>query len=281
MPRRRRAGSARSGEPYEPQPPGGPDHDGGRRRYDPAWDDWRTPRRWPGVLISCIIVLGFIGVVVWHFHPHTKPHRPPILKSLVSHQPPYVPGPGAKVTTFTGDADAASLSYGYDGQLLVMHASCACTYNFVVTISNSTGTPVSAPINVTGPYLSTLNISGGLPGRYTLTVNGSGPWKIQLIQPAPTLHDIAVPFKYFSEGNSVIGPFSSADRSLALRFLSFTDGYVFVHILNQNGAAQGLAFIGRGELEHSLVLNDLPDPYYLEIDASGFWSLRVQPAPAP
>ena len=170
--------------------PDGPPPAGGRsrRRYDPAWDEWQRPRRWPGILLSCAIVLGFLGVVVWHYRPHPKApvaaptYTPRQLKGL---RPTFVVGAsgrGVDVTTYRGTKNKLGLAFTTNGQLLVLHAKCTCVYNFVVTISDAGGVPESFPVSNTGTSNVTLNQTLD-PGRYVMRVIASGPWEVQLIQP--------------------------------------------------------------------------------------------------
>jgi hypothetical protein len=266
--------------------PDGPPPAGGRsrRRYDPAWDEWQRPRRWPGVLISCAIVLGFIGVVVWHYRPTPKHHAAPSIipkQSIKNLKKTYVlTGPGVGVTSFHGTGNKPRLLFNSNGKLLVLHARCVCTYNFDVTISNTFGLPETPPINNTGTSDQTLNVT--LPaGHYVLGVVGSGPWHIQLLQPTGTVRVLPTepkPFSYLSTGPSVLGPFSSANRFLYLRYLGAPTSAIHVYVLDPEGVRVDTAFSSRGGLvQRGAVLPNPSNPYYLEVDSSsGLWSLIVQ-----
>lgn len=261
----------------------------GRRRYDPAWRDWNAPRRWPGIALTCVIVLAFVGVVVWHFRPHATPakstvHLPALQpcsarKSGTCFSSAFVPGTAGHevLTTFRGTKDRTGLRFTSNGQLLVLHAGCLCAYNFVVEVSSSLDQPIAFPVNTNGHYNSVLNAT--MPaGTYSLSVIGSGPWVVQLIQPTAGAPAIATPFQYFSSGNDVLGPFSSANLALHLRFLSGTNGSVYVHVLNGAGVRIATPFEGRFAVKRYALLNHvagLSNPYYLEVDASGYWDLQV------
>jgi hypothetical protein len=248
----------------------------GRRRYDPAWDDWNPPRRWPGVLISCVIILGFFAVVVWHFRPHVdlKVHDP--LPSHSKIEPLYVIGSHgyAVVHTYHSTHGVAGIPYVANGRLVVLHAECTCTENFVVSVVSSLGVPLAYPVNTSGTFDAALNLTEA-PGRYTLSVVGTGPWEVQLIEPTPTMPAIATPYKYFHYGNDVLGPFSAANRSLGLKFLA-PGGTVRVIILDRYGFPVASPFAGRTDVVATRVLARLPNPYYLVVDASGFWQIKVQ-----
>jgi hypothetical protein len=265
--------------------PDGPPPAGGRsrRRYDPAWDEWQRPRRWPGILISCAIVLAFIGVVVWHYRPTTpKTHAPP---SIVSKQgiknlkkTYVVTGPGIRVTSFHGTGDKPRLLFTSNGKLLVLHAQCLCTYNFDVTIANTFGVPQVPP--VTGSADETLNVT--LPaGTYVMSVIGSGPWQIQLLQPTGTVRVLPTepnPFTYLSTGPSILGPFSSSNRFMYLRYFGGPTGGINVYVLNPEGVQVDTVFSSKGKLiERGAVLPNPSNPYYIEVDSSsGLWKLLVQ-----
>jgi hypothetical protein len=268
-----------------PPPPGGARS---RRRYDPAWDDWKRPRRWPGILVSCLVLLGFLGVVAYHDRPHTPRPSPKDVSQPPSDfsffrgtKPPFViarSGVGAVIRTFHGTHNLRVARFTTAGGLLVMDARCACTYDFIVTLTTVTGTPVQFPVSATGPFRGTLNVS--MPaGAYDLSVVASGPWRIRLVQPTAALTPIRTPFLYPSSGQSVIGPFSSSNRYLVYKFLSRTNGGFHVYVLNAKGYRLDDAYSGHLYLlPTGVTLPAPPNPFYVEVDAAGFWSLRVQAA---
>jgi len=275
-----------SGPDATAQGPDGPPPSGGRsrRRYDPAWDDWRSTRRWPGVLLTCAIVLGFMGVVVWHYRPHPAPqHKAQFTKNQLSAlKPPFAPSvAGAVVYTFHGTKSHTGYHFFTTGSLLLLHATCDCAFTFVATIANSSGTPIASPIGTTGIANVTLDETLAR-GLYSMSVVASGPWEIQLIRPTPSSPDISTsprPFKYFSSGSSLIGPFSSASRLMDLQFALPTGvlGTIRVFVLNGLGQRVETAFASQVNLNRRVALARLPNPYYLEVDASsGIWQLIVQ-----
>jgi hypothetical protein len=296
MPPFRRGGSK---APTAPADPGGsvatltaPGPDGpppapgsSRRRYDPAWDEWQRARRWPGILISCAVVLAFIGVVVWHYRPNTKPPPPPVYtqKELKGLKPTFVVGAsgrGVNVRTYRGTTNKRRLVFTTNGQLLVLHAKCTCIYNFVVTIANTGGVPEAFPVSNTGTSNVTLNQTL-LAGRYVMSVIASGPWEVQLIQPTaatPPLKTTPKRFKYFSVGPSVLGPFSSANRYLYLQYVPGPDGQIHVYVLDPAGARVDPAFkVIDQPFKAGVTLPNPSNPFYVEVVAStGLWSLRVQ-----
>lgn len=270
-----------------PGPEDAPPIRGSRRRYDPAWDDWRRPRRWPGVLLTSVVVLAFIGVVVWHYRPHTAHKAPTVYQQIGVGKVfgPFVPladGHGASVRMFRGTRSAQHLRFATDGKLLVMHAICDCTYNFVVTITNPIGSPVAFPVTSTGPFDGTMNVT--LPaGLYFLNVVAPTPaaWKVQLIQPGPSPPVIPTPFKYppgkfVTLHPSVLGPFSASDRFLYFKFFSATNGTGRVYVVDPAGVHVDQVFYVRALFSNGRTLPNPPQPYYVEVDASGYWQLRVQ-----
>ncbi|HEV3212556.1 MAG TPA: hypothetical protein VGZ03_04075 [Acidimicrobiales bacterium] len=260
--------------------PDGPPPEAGRsrRRYDPAWDEWERPRRWPGVLITCAVVLGFLGVVVWHYRPTTAPAHTHKAQKAFNGLPSGAFVPAGPTETFRGTHNRAGIAFTSNGHLLVLHASCLCTYNFAVTIFNAGAVPVAPPIANSGNSNVTLNEM--LPaGGYKMSILGSGPWEIQLIRPNASVPLLASrpghPFAYDSAGPSVLGPFSSADRFLYLKYLGI--GNIYVYVLDPNGNRIDTAFFGRAFIKHGVALPNPPDHYYVEVDAStGFWKLLVQ-----
>jgi hypothetical protein len=300
MPQLRRGGSKTAPSPGDatggvgtltaPGAEGSPPAGGrSRRRYDPAWDEWQRPRRWPGILLSCAIVLGFLGVVVWHYRPHPKPPAAPAhytKSQLRDLKPTFVVGAsgiGVRTTTYRGKGNKRKLPFTTNGQLLVLHATCACIYNFVVTISDVGGVPVSFPVSNMGNSDVTLNQTLA-PGRYVMSVIGSGPWEVQLIQPTaatPLLKTAPKRFKYFSAGPSVLGPFSSANKYLYLQYVPGALGHVSVYVLDPAGVRVDEALkAGSHPFRAGATLPNPSNPFYVEVDAgSGLWSLHVQRSP--
>jgi hypothetical protein len=266
-----------------------------RRHYDPAWDDWNAPRRWPGILLSCLIVLGFLAIVIWHFRPHTAPIRPVTvtIPSKGTLQKPFLVGGGTKdvIATFNGTRDRSNLGFTSKGSLLILHAKCTCQYNFDVTIDQGLDQPVQIPLSGVGNHDTVIDVT--LPqGNYQFSVVGSGPWRLQLIQPEANLPVVATPFvpattkggcgchefSWFSGGDAVIGPFSSADHYLKLTFLSAGNSDIFTRILNAQGASLATPLFGKSPYAHAVTIHSLPSPYFLEINATGFWLVEVRPS---
>ena len=114
-----------------------------------------------------------------------------------------------------------------------------------------------------------------------LSVIASGPWEVQLIQPTratPLLKTAPQPFKYFSTGPSVLGPFSAANRYLYLQYVPGPDGQIHVYVLDPAGARVDPAFKVVGQAyKAGVTLPNPSNPFYVEVDAgSGLWNLRVQ-----
>jgi hypothetical protein len=251
-------------------------HGRSRRRYDPAWNDWNPPRRWPGVLLSCVIVVGFLSAVIWHLRPHSTVHHPAVVFKNPHVKPPFMPlVKDTRAITFSGTSDRNGMHFASNGGLLVLHAKCTCQYDFIVTISNKNLLPISFPVNDSGHVNDVLNVTVPV-GPIVLSVRAQGPWYVQLVQPLAATPTIPVPFAYFSSGNDVLGPFSAADRHLGLQFLSLTNGAVLVRLLNEQNIALQTPFQGRIGFSATKTLAPLSGPYFLEIDATGFWNLTVK-----
>ena len=275
----------RRGTLVAPPPPGpgpapgapAPGHRGGRR-YDPAWNDWTPPRRWPGILLSCVIVLGFLSAVAYHLRPHTTPHKAKVVfpRGNLDVKPPFMPSvKGARAAAYAGTHDTYGLRFASNGGLLVMHARCKCQYNFIVEIQNQSLTPVAYPVDGIG-HMDLVLSATVPPGPLLITVRAAGPWFLQLVQPAATTPTVPVPFKYLSTGNDVIGPFSSSDAYMSFQYLS-TDGAAVVHVLDTHGFGLVTPFSGRIAIKAHKTLTGLPNPYFLEVDTTGgLWDLIVR-----
>ena len=279
---RRRGKSGRGGPPVEHGTEAGSPGDGRpRRRYDPAWNDWNPPRRWPGVLLSCLIVLGFISAVVWHLRPHPAPHHAVVVINNGAKAPksPYlIPVKGTRAIAFSGTHNESGLKFTSAGGLVVLHAKCTCQYNFVVTIWNQ-AVPIAFPVNDTGHVDLALNATVPV-GPLVLSVVGQGHWYLQLTQPLPTTRRIPTPFTYYSSGNDVIGPFSPTAKYLDFKFLSLSGGTAAVHILDSKGFGVQTPFSGKDAVSANRALVTVPNPYYIQIDATGgLWNLEVDRSP--
>lgn len=258
-----------------PPPRGAP-----RRRYDPAWDDWNPPRRWPGILLSAVVVLGLLAVVIWHFSPTHKARQATQEKIVTNGQRPASPyvvgqssGKGVITTPYhgRGDADIPLVSWG---SLMILHAKCVCTFNFAVTIKNAQGLPVAVPINTSGTVGTVLDITEP-PGAYEAAVLATGPWEVDVIQPQADAPTIATPFAYYSYGDDVLGPFSGANHYLDLQFLGEGDA-ISVQLMNDRGTVLGTLFAGRNFYERNRPIAAPPNPYYLLVTSGGYWSIDVR-----
>ncbi len=254
------------------------------RRYDPAWDDWKHARRWPGVLASCLVVLIFLSALIWYNRPQGATHHHgnaglPSIAVRPAFIPAFPPVGGGTVATFTGKGSTSGLVFNARGGLTLIHTQCLCANNFDVTILNVAGDPVAFPVIVTKSYDAVQAVT--VPaGKNRITVVGSGPWTIRVIQPTATTRTLATPFSYFSEDPDVVGPFTSPNRFLTFKFLPYAGGSVSVYALN----LQGLDVLPLGAAlltattasSRDVTLAGMPNPFYLEVVSTGLWSLTVQ-----
>jgi hypothetical protein len=124
------------------------------RPYDPAWDAWRPPRRWPGIALTAVALSGLTLALIYHFTPsrgHTNVTLPtvPGAKVEAPYQPPTDVLPSA-VQNFSGTRAQSGLSLNTSGSLAIWNFHCLCRHNFAVSVYDAKGTLNAVPVNALG-----------------------------------------------------------------------------------------------------------------------------------
>ena len=240
------------------------------------------------MLASCAVVLVFLAAIIWVNRPTPTHHHGSVgIEVAIAVKAPFVPAvaSGGTTTTFSGKASQSGLVFNGLGGLTILHATCVCSTNFVVVVNNPQGAAIDYPVNVIGGYDAVQPITAP-KGKDRLSVIATGPWKLVVVQPSAAARPLASPFSFppasakkpSSAIEDVVGPFRATDSKLTFRFVPLEGGNVTVYALNVDGQATGFGrplLTWATERASTETLRGMPDPYYLEVVASGFWVLSV------
>ena len=249
------------------------------RPYDPSWDLWRPKRRWPGVVITAVIVAGFVAVLGYRYT--TTPAALPSAFAPTSTsqlQPPYFPPVNPKsaaLQTLTGSKNRTMVPVSATGGLMVWYFQCRCFANFGIIVHDSSGQVVDIPSNATGVVTSAVPARYA-KGRYTLDVIADGAWTISLIDPHG-LSPLPLPYSYLSTGRSVLGPFKGPAAKFEVDFAGAIGARMSMTISDGTSTMPSLALLDSTMFVKKFTLNKLPNRYWLIVDGNGFWNVKVNP----
>ncbi len=247
------------------------------RPYDPAWDLWRPVRRWPGILLSAVVTMVLIGVIAFHFEHQVAP--PSNFGSNVIHAPlrgayfPPVPDTAPGVQVFTGNASDNHVAFSSPGGLTTWTFQCRCRSNFAVTVRNALGNIIDVPVNEIG-HTRLAATANYLKGSYTFDVLAQGKWKIRLIQES-ALPLVTTPFKYFSSGTSVLGPFPASSSNVVVDYIAAIGTYTTVQIEDAKNSSQDYFVFADQSGSKTASLPSPPNPFFLVVKSSGIWYVKV------
>ena len=249
------------------------------RPYDPAWDLWRPIRRWPGVIISALVTTGLLLSIAYHFQ-HRVTQAKAVVQAPVGQpiQPAYFPPvslTSGAVQHFTGVTSGFNIPFTATGRLTSWTFSCRCTNNFNVVVHSAAGALIEIPVNTIGPT-RVATVANYKAGDYTFDVTADGRWTANLIDESQ-LAQIPTPYRYFSAGTSVLGPFSSTSNHLSVGYLGSLGELLSVHVVDKNGAGYGYPIFTIRQISANLTLTNLPPrSYYLVVSGVGLWLVDVK-----
>jgi len=249
------------------------------RPYDPAWDLWRPARRWPGILLSGLVLASLGGLLAYRFTSNTSIKAPVVTPSAQdplrpAYLPPVTPGT-PDYQSFHGNKSQNYIPVHANGHLMVWYLECQCRANFGVLVHNAAGALVDIPVNGVGTVLLAAPAQYAA-GNYTFNVIADGRWKAALINPLG-LSTQATPFSYLSAGQSVLGPFAGPTAHLTIGYMGTIGTRMIVTASDGSiGKPRLLVFDVTGFVK-KLTLTDLPPRYWLIMNGTGFWDLKVLP----
>lgn len=248
------------------------------RPYDPAWDAWQPRRRWPGILISAVVIAGFVGSLAFKYT--SKPATAPTViasGSLSQIKAPYFPpvSPNAaQLQQSSGTKAASNVAYQANGKLMVWYFQCRCVTNFGVIVHSANGSVIDVPVNSTGKTV--IAAPAFYPkGKLLVSIIADGQWTVSLIDPS-TLPNQALPIDFLSTGQSVLGPFAGPSLNASIGFLGAIGNRFTMSVTDGSLATPRLLMFESQSFSKDLVQTKLPKKYWLIINGNGLWQLKVK-----
>ena len=247
------------------------------RPYDPAWDLWRPKRRWPGVLLTAVIVSGFVIVLGYRYATAPKEQTAAFTPSPSTPlQAPYFPPVNPKsaaLQQLTGNKNRTSIPVRATGKLMVWYFQCRCFANFGVIVHDSSGQVVDIAYNSTGVVTAAVPARYGA-GNYTIDVIADGSWTVSFIDPHG-LAPLPLPYSYLSTGKSVLGPFSGPSATVGVDFVGAIGARLSLLVSDGTTAQPALAVLDQTMFVKKFPLKNLPSRYWLIVDGAGYWDVKV------
>ena len=270
-------------EPIVLPPPPNPDF------YDPDWDEWKEPIRWPAPVAVFLVVLALIGVYIYHTEDKKSSSAttsPVVIKSPTPTTFAVAAGTGQPADqTFSGSTSTTTSAFTAPGGLGVFSGKCECQATFGVTVLDSTGTTTAIPINSQGENLSgsfSGSVGTSLPqGSYTLKVAAKGPWTLSVSFPT-NVPTVKLPLTVGSVGPSLFGPFPAGQAlKIVFGFYGNPNPPAELQVINADGTP--------GEILWSQSIDSAPltkvlpaqaQAFYLSMsDIPSWWTTIVSVAP--
>ena len=269
----RRSRSSDSAPPFEP----GIEIRKGRP-YDPSWDLWRPKRRWPGVLLTAVIVSGFV-VVLGYRYATAPPAAPSAFapNPATALQTPYFPPvnpQSAALQQITGEKTRTSIPVRSTGKLMIWYFQCRCFANFGVIVHDSLGQVVDIAMNATGVVTAAVPARYAA-GDYTVDVIADGSWTVSLIDPTG-LPPLSPPYSFLSTGRSVLGPFAGPSANIGVDYVGAIGSRLTMLVSDGTTAPPALAVFDQTMFVKNFPLRDLPRRYWLIVDGAGYWKVKVE-----
>ena len=248
------------------------------RPYDPAWDAWQPRRRWPGILISALVIAGFIGSLAFKYtsKPATAPTviAPGSLSQVkIPYFPPVSPN-SAELQQSTGTKAVSNVAYQANGKLMVWYFQCRCVTNFGVIVHSANGSVIDVPVNSTGKTI--IAAPAFYPkGKLLVSIIADGQWTVSLIDPSK-LPNQTLPLDFLSSGQSVLGPFTGPRLDASVGFLGAIGNRFTMSVTDGSLATPRLLMFESQAFSKTLVQTKLPKKYWLIVNGNGFWQLKVK-----
>jgi len=250
------------------------------RFYDPDWKAWESPRRWPMVIATVLLLVGVVGGYLVLHHRDALPSHPhfnfPAVKTGGNPIPGSGPGQPAAIV-FRGKSTQKNLPLTVQGGVQVFTMSCRCSAYFAVEVATKAGVPVALPVNTNRAYTGSVAVS--IPtGSYDLTVVADLPWKVSITQ--PTGERPWAPKSYVDAFDGVLGPFQLTPTShLKVAFLPFVSNQLSLALLPAAGGTSVPVLSSSAQLLGTTVQTKVPTAglYYVTAQTGGFWSVKVLP----
>ena len=255
--------------------------------YDPDWDKWKEKSKLPDRIFIALVVVCLVGggaFFVWKYARSLWGSNAPQAKTA----PVFVfkPVPGTpKPHVFTGKGVGRTPAFTVPGGVSVLSATCKCnTINFKVTLLSATGSSISTLIDSPQSILGDT-FAGSVPlgvgaGRYSLSVQAKGSWKLSIISLLP--NQTVLPEKdklFYGSGPVVWGPFAAGKAYTIRWYLPVGSATSSLNQINAvTGESTTLATSAGFSGAKLINVGSQPTSFYLyQQDTSEGWGVVIKP----
>jgi hypothetical protein len=252
--------------------------------YDPAWDDWRPPRRYGWLWTGALVVILAMSTFVLVGHKASGPmmtipnavsvHQQNPLVNQISGVVPV--GNRAPVMNFSGKTGEFRRRFLPPAGLAIVSVFCNCQTILGLEIFDADQNLVTVPINNSGLF------AGSFAAHFSfswsnLEIQADGPWSVSISFPdSKTL--VELPQTYSYGNDKVRGPFAGG-RSIKLdaSFVPISANEVTVNLIDATGKGISVLISRSGRFKTSLTVGLPPGPVYIEVRSSAFWTISLSP----
>ncbi|MEI6453537.1 MAG: hypothetical protein WCO31_02980, partial [Actinomycetes bacterium] len=252
--------------------------------YDPAWDDWRPPRRYGGLWTCLLVVILAMSTFVLVGQKASKPlSTTPNAASLLHQNPKANQASGAvpfnsraPEIKFTGKTGEFRRRFLPSAGLAIVSVFCNCHTILGVEIFDADQNLVTVPVNNDGLYSGSFAVRLNLDWNI-LEVQADGPWGVSIAFP-DSKNLVELPQTYLSGSDKVQGPFAGG-RSIKVdaSFLPISASQVTVNLVDATGKVISVLISRSGRFETSLTVGLPPGPVYIDVRSSAFWTISLTP----
>lgn len=252
--------------------------------YDPAWDDWREPRRYTWVWVLLLVLVVGLGTVVAVGRPAPKENLQVAAKKEFKIDSKGANGLGSFVKM--GERSPEQVYSGRSGSyqrrflttkgIVMLAVSCDCRALFGLEVYDAEQNLVATPINAQGLYFGTIAYDNAFQW-HTFSVQADGPWKVIVRSPEP-IATVNLPKHYALGNDQVLGPFQGGQTiTFDAKVLPIAASEWSFEVLNGEGAVVQNLLERSGRYEGEVTVGLPQGPVYLSVRSSALWSLRLNP----
>lgn len=161
---------------------------------------------------------------------------------------------------------------------LVVTGSNSGSSNFIAELHPRSGGSSQLLFNEIGPYQGQTAWADAHKGKYRLSIEAAGSWRVILTQPVPRTHAQALPGTIKGTGARVIPVQTTSDLAPVVTGRNSGDSNFIVDLVGYGPLVSGdqLVFNEIGPFSGQTLIDSVPQgAYLLVVQAKGRWTIRV------